>query len=117
MMKVKLQFQLVGKSDTYKKYLPATKLGEWTNENTLELIKDTVANYFGDRAVFVFHEETLRNNVVKYPKFFSAGWFVSQEKEPHELVVISHGDTMEEANKSVVEATKILDWNSLAVKI
>jgi hypothetical protein len=61
------------------------------------------------------HEDKMAN-AIKYPEFYAAGWFVDVNCES-ELVVVSHGDTMQEATNSMMEAVKLLDWNDLSATI
>lgn len=116
MIKVKLHFSLTGKTDQWKKYISRAH-ETFTNLDNLNLVKDMVFDHFGDRTVIVINEKLLINDVVPYPKFFSASWFVSNGPTPMELVVISHGSTMALANKSVVDNVGMLDWEKLAKRI
>ena len=117
MTKVKLCFTLVGKTNQYKSFLSDGKQMSWTNANTLQYVKDIVSEYFGSRAMFIINEKTLCEGSIYYPKYFSAGWFVSVDENPSELVLIAHSETMAIANKILTEYIKNIDWCSTAVKI
>jgi hypothetical protein len=115
MKKIKLHLTLVGKTDEWKKYIRSGE--EFSNANNLEYVRDIVKEQFGERPMFITNENTLRDDVVVYPKYFSAGWFISEEQPLAELVVIAHGESMEVANKAMLESVKKIDWTTLARKI
>lgn len=116
MIKVKLHFSLAGKTDQWKKYISKSR-ETFTNLDNLNFVKDMIYDHFGNRTIIIINEKTLTNDAVPYPKFFSAGWFVSDGAAPTELVVVSHGSTMALANKSMVDNVKMLDWDKLAKRI
>jgi len=121
MRKVRYSLVLVGKTARKDKQ----KLGgtePYTNAELLDLVKLDVEEHFGIRPVFVMDEELLPHKY-KYPNFYAAGWFVSDEtisNEPgmgSELVVVGHADTMEAAKKILLDKANSLDWENLAKTI
>jgi hypothetical protein len=62
------------------------------------------------------NEKFLINNNITYPNCYSAGWFLDDKCES-ELVVLAHGENMRDANQSVIEYIKTVNWRSLSVKI
>ncbi|KKK81597.1 hypothetical protein LCGC14_2811830 [marine sediment metagenome] len=118
MRKVKLHFTLVGNSYEWGRSIPKNVRLEWTNADNLEFVSDTVGDYFGKRALVIINEEILKNNAITYPKFYSAGWFISEDADDQsELVVVGHGENMAEANKSMIDSVSSLDWNTLSARI
>ena len=115
MTKIKLHFTLVGKTDEWKKFIRSDE--HFSNSDNMEYICDLVTSQFGKRPMFITSESTLRDDVVVYPKYFSAGWFVSEVNPLTELVVLAHGESMTAANKSVMEAVKRIDWSKLSKEI
>jgi len=61
-------------------------------------------------------EIVLRKSI--YPEFYAAGWFVSNRPVEagagSELVVVAHGDSIEEAQREVMRAVEKANWNYLA---
>lgn len=117
MLKVKLFFTLVGKSNAWSRNMAKDIRSEFGNADTLSYVRDTVAGQFGDRALVVVNEKSLENSKSNYPEFYSAGWFVSQGDNPMELVVVDHGNTMEAATKAMMESVKVIDWNSFSARV
>jgi len=116
-MRVKLHFTLVGKSKAWARNLPKGANVEVTNEDTLSYVRDTVADQFGDRALVIVNEHRLQDNSRTYPEYYAAGWFVSEDGERSELVIVDHGSTMEAATNAMMESVKVTDWPSLSAKI
>jgi len=116
-MRVKLHFTLVGRSEIWKRNMPKGMPMEFTNEDTLSFVRDIVADQFGDRALVVINEHLLRDNSRTYPEYYAAGWFISEDDEQSELVVIDHGSTMDAATKAMLESVKVVDWNSVSARI
>ena len=116
-MKVKLHFTLAGKSNMWKRHLPKGILLDSTDKDTLEYVKETVANQFGDRAMVIVNEHSLSKGVGSYPEYYVAGWFVSEDTNPVELVIVDHGRTMKDAQEAMLASVQVIDWTSYAVKI
>ena len=117
-MRVKLHLTLVGKSNSWKRNMPkGMSPAEFTNEDTLSFVRDTVADQFGDRALFIVNEHLLSEEARVYPEYYAAGWFVSEDGERTELVVVDHGSTMEAATKAMMESVKVIDWDSFSARI
>ena len=91
MIKVKLHFSLVGRAEMSKKSILNSDKNEFANSDMLDYIKDSVANYFGDRTMIIINKDMLVNNAITYPKFYSAGWFITEDMK-EELVVVGHGE-------------------------
>jgi len=118
MRKVKLHFTLVGKSFEWKRNMPKGAKIEFTNADNFEFVRDMVKDYFGDRALVMTNEHTLKNDVIPYPKYYSAGWFISEdEQRPSELVMVAHGETMADANKAMMDSIKSIDWDEKSIGI
>jgi len=115
-MKVKLHFTLVGKTDQWKKYIKSNRDG-FTNADNLDYVKGMVNDQFGERPLFIASENMLIDAAITYPKYFSAGWFVSEDNLRTELVIIGHGENMSVANKTMMDAIKTIDWTKLSAKI
>jgi hypothetical protein len=116
MIKVKMCFSLTGKTDAWKRLMKGSMI-EWTNTDTFDYVKDVVSEYFGRRALVIMNESMLKSGMINYPRYFAAGWFCDESLMPSELVVVAHGNTMEEANKTMIASVKNIDWANLAVKV
>ena len=116
MTKVKLHFTLVGNSKAWQKIIANGASINWTNKDTFNYVVDTVADYFGNRSMIIANEKLLTEDAINYPKFYSAGWFISEDNT-RELVVIGHGDTMDSANKLMMDSIKAADWEKSSVSI
>lgn len=117
MRKVQLYFTLVGKSNAWERGLQKDEIARFTNKYRVEMIRDIVSNQFGNRAIIITNEDRLKNSISTYPKFYSAGWFVSQDDDESELVVVGHANTMEAATKTMLEAVKLVDWDEFSARI
>lgn len=111
MTKIKLHFTLTGKTDEWKKYFRGES---FSNKDNLEYIRDIVIGQFGKRPMLIANEKILSDDVVVYPKYFAAGWFISDDSPLAELVVIAHGETMDVANKAMMETVRKVDWDGTA---
>ncbi|MFA5024209.1 MAG: hypothetical protein WC523_04595 [Patescibacteria group bacterium] len=117
MIKVKLYFTLTGKTDEWRQYIsPDIRVG-WRNSNTLDYVKDIITKQFGQRPTSYINEKNLANDSVPYPRYFSAGWFISDGDETKELVVVTHGESMEKANKLLMHHIKTIDWDNLSKEV
>ena len=116
MRKIALHFTLVGKSNSWERGLSIDTIHQHANKDRLAIVKKMVADQFGERALVVANEKALSNILANYPGYFAAGWFISEDAED-ELVMVGHGDSMEAANLSMMEAIKNVDWDQMAVKI
>ena len=110
MTKIKLHFTLTGKTDQWKKYIHEN----FSNNDNLEYVRDLVIGQFGKRPMFIANEHTLRNDAMAYPRYYSAGWFISDDRPLAELVVVAHGESMSAANKSMMDAVLKSDWDQEA---
>lgn len=110
MQRVRLYNTLVGRSEAWKRNLPKDPFREYTNDDTFLMVKDAVIDQFGNRSLMFVDEESVRNGIALYPKFYSAGWFVSLNETPRELVIICHDNTMEGATKKVMETIQNTNW-------
>lgn len=115
MKKVKLHFTLVGKSESWKRKMPHELLKEATNQDTLTFVRNTVSDRFGNRALVMVDEDKLL--LGPYPKFYSAGWFISEGDNASELVVVHHGSTMDLATKSMLNYVCNVDWDNIAATV
>lgn len=109
-IKVKMYFRLAGKS-----YKEIKVDGE---KKSIYVAEDAVESQFGDRPLFISQKYIDE----KYPKMFSAAWLISDQRTDgtegnSELVVLAHGDTMEEANNNMLKSVKNADWFSNARNI
>mgnify|MGYP001438159986 CR=1 FL=1 len=98
----------------WKKYI---KNEEFSNADNLTYVKDLVVDQFGKRPTYIVNEKLLCDDVLRFPKFFSARWFVSVGEAKKELVVLAHGETMELATATIDSAIKNLDWEDWAKSI
>lgn len=115
MKQVRLNFSLVGKTNQFLKQFPKTEIDNVLNEVVLDMVKEQVNFHFGNRACFVHDQATLELSG-KYPEYYAAGWFVSEDSPGHgtDLVVIGHGESMKSAQQAVMDAVRSTDWDSLA---
>jgi hypothetical protein len=116
-MRVRLNLTLVGRADMWKRNIPKGTQFEDSNKNTLLFVKNIVADQFGDRAITIIDENNLSDDIYSYPKYYAAGWFVSEGDNPTELVVVDHGESMELAVKAMLSSVTTIDWNSLSIGI
>ena len=116
MIKVKLNFTLVGKTDEWKKYIQKDSNVAWSNADTLDYVKGIITKQFGNRPMAFVNEKNLINDAMPYPRYFSAGWFISEDNTK-ELVIITHGESFEKANKLLLHHIKSIDWDNLARNI
>lgn len=116
-MKVRIYFTLVGKSNIWKRHLSKLTALDFANTDTLEYVRETVANQFGDRALVIVNEDKLKDGSGSYPEYFAAGWFVSEEDNPQELIVVDHGNSMESAVKAMMSSVKTIGWQTYSVRI
>ena len=112
MTKIKLHFTLTGKTDQWKRYIRGEQ--SFSNNDNVEYVRDLVVGQFGKRPLFITNESTLRSDIVVYPKYYSAGWFISDDSPLAELVVVAHGESMAAANKSMMETVTKIDWDRQA---
>jgi len=118
MRKVRLQFTLAGQSAIFMRGMPKHTASEIKNSEIFDYVRGVVANRFGDRAIHMVDEKSLKFNPTKYPKYFSAGWFVSDDAENvSELVVVAHSDNFEHANRKMMDAVCNVEWDLLAVNV
>lgn len=116
-MKVRLYFTLVGKSNEWKRASRPNLDLDFTNASTLDFVRDRVASQFGERALVIVNDNLLKNDARVYPEYYAAGWFISEEDNPRELVVVDHGSSMEEANRAMMKSVSMVDWDSHSVRI
>ena len=113
-LSVQVPFILIGKS----KEIPAIELPlGWSNSNTLEMVKEKVAFHFGSRAMHVVNEDDLLPDNKMYPEFYAAGWFHTIDSPMTELVIISHGHTMESARRNLFTYVPDVPWNEVCCKV
>ena len=117
MRKVKLAFTLIGRTDEYSRHIDRDSIGTTTNNDVVDYIRKTVVEYFGDRAINLLQQKTTRDETVTIPKYYAAGWLVSDGENPSELVVINYGTTFEDASKKMLDAVRNTDWDKLSVRI
>lgn len=116
--KVSLGLVLVGHSANRQKVQDV----DWTNKEKLEFVKSMVADHFTDKAIYVPDEQRLNMGIGKYPEFYSAGQFISTDgvgdtTGSSVLVVVGHGESMELANKSMMDSVRSVSWDNHAANI
>ena len=117
--KVRINFTLVGKA------CPDFKpIKDISNKEIFYWIESKVQDHFGkERPLFFIEEKSLLMEARRYPGFYSAGWFVSDdpitdsEGVGSELVVIAHGESMKTAQSAMMIAVGNTDWDNLAKNI
>lgn len=114
MRQVRVNFNLVGNTSQFTRLLKDFDKELITNDTILDQIKEQVAYHFGDRAIMVHNEDSLMYG--SYPEYYAATWFVSEETGVHgtDLIVVAHGDNMQDAQNTVLNAVRMADWESLA---
>ena len=108
MIQVKVNHTLVGRTGKGKK-----ELDDRTNSERLDGVLKFVKDQFGDRPFHILDGNLLLNDSRRYPNFFAAGWFFSEDKAT-ELVVIGHGNSLENARGYLMNSMKNVDWKNLA---
>ena|SRR5690348_17761961 len=110
-MQVKSNYTLVGRTGKGKK-----ELDERTNSERLDDVLKVIKGQFGDRPLFILDGNLLIEETRKYPHFFAAGWFFSEDKKT-ELIVVGHGNSLSNAREYMVNSVSNLDWESLAKNV
>jgi hypothetical protein len=116
--KVKISLTLVGRS-----HFGYDKFKDLSNEEILFMIENQIIDQFGKRPLFIHDKESVSFEAQKYPKFYAAGWFVSEEPVTDtdgigsELVVVAHGEDMKTARLSMMRAVSMVKWNKFAKNI
>lgn len=117
--KVRVNVTLVGKARPKFK-----SLKDLTNKEIFYWMESQVLDQFGsERPLFICDEEMVLIEGRKYPEFYSAGWFVSDDPVSgtegigSELVVVAHGDSMKSAQEAVMAAIGNTSWDNLAKNI
>lgn len=115
MRQVSLNFSLVGKTNQFVSQFPKAERDNILNDVILDMVKEQVNFHFGDRACVV-HNEAALGFAGRYPEYYAAGWFVSEDSPGHgsDLVVIAHGESMKSARNEMMEAVRVTDWEELA---
>lgn len=113
MRQVTLQFTLVG--NTRFEGMPK----DYTNQDKLLRVKDTVLHQFGDRPIAFVDEFYLNQESIRYPSYFIAGWFISKESLAgsnvgSELVLIAHGNSMKNARDNLMNGIRNIEWDKNA---
>lgn len=107
MIPVVLKFYMVGKTGDVENPLP--------NSEKFNCMLDQVYDQFGQRNVVVVNEKNLLEERAPFPKFYSAGWFVSETRVKEntcgsDLIVIACGDTMRSAKSKMLKNLVNMDW-------
>lgn len=116
--KVKISLILIGKSR-----FNYNKSKESNNEEILSMIENQVVEQFGERPLFVVDRESVALDINSYPKFYAAGWFISDDPitdtsgVASELIVIAHGENMKTARASLMDAVSSIQWDNFAKNI
>ena len=116
--KVQINSTLVAR--TYHSF---NEVKDFSNESILYLVESQINFHFGKRPLLISDRELVLINRRKYPQFYAAGWFVSNEprdetnKNGSELVVVAHGEDMKSAKEAMIRAAENSDWNNLAGNI
>jgi len=115
MRQVRLNFSLVGKTNQFIGQFPKAERDSLLNDVVLDMVKEQVKFHFGDRACTV-HNESALGFIGKYPEYYAAGWFVSEDtpRNGTDLIVIAHGESMKSARNAMMEAVRMTDWDNLA---
>lgn len=107
-IQVKITHTLLGRTGKGKK-----EIDERTNSEKLDGVLKAVKDQFGDRPVYVLDGNLVIEDSRKYPYFFAAGWFYSEDRTS-ELVVVGHGNSLASAREYLMNSVKGIDWESLA---
>jgi hypothetical protein len=116
--KVKISLTLVGRS-----HFGHNKFKDFSNEEILFMVESQIVEQFGKRPLFIHDKKNVSRENYDYPKFYAAGWFVSDdpvtdtEAIGSELVVVAHGDDMKSARDTMMRAISTVDWDNLAKNI
>ena len=116
---VKLDFLLTGKS-----YKDKRNILPMNNKQIHACMLNQIQDHFGDRPVYVSSKFVIISEEnFNYPEFYAAGWFVSsnpisgQVGKGSELVVVAHGNNVENARKNLMTAVGNTPWDELAKNI
>ena len=115
--KVKL-FTLVGYSNRDPK-----SILDMDSRQTHACVLNQIEERFGERPAWwiVTDDSTIKSP--NYPKFYAAGWLISTEPLidtkgiGSELLILTHGNSMELANTNLTFAINRLSWDTLAKNI
>ena len=108
MIQVKINHTLVGRTGRGKK-----EADDRTNSERLDGVLKMIKGQFGDRPLFILDGNLLIEETRKYPYFFAAGWFLSEDKKS-ELVIVGHGSSLANAQEYMLNSAKNVDWESLS---
>jgi len=125
--KVRLLFILTGRSHRDKR-----AINEMDSRETHACMLNQISERFGERPIHITTKNSRTVNSLAYPEFYAAGWFVTVPAEPEvpaepgdepaleveekesELVVVSHGDSMDRAQKNLMAGVQNVAWDELA---
>ena len=116
--KVKINSTLIGRS-----HFGHDKFKDLSNEEILFMIENQIIEQFGKRPLFIHDKENVSFEGQKYPEFYAAGWFISEEPVidtdgvGSELVVVAHGEDMGSAKSSMMRAISMVEWDKFAKNI
>lgn len=116
--KVTINLTLVGRT-----YRNAKELEEFSKLEIFLGIQEQIKDQFGERAILMSDEDSVTFGKSKYPEFYAAGWFISDqptldnEGAGSELVVVAHGNSMEVAKEAMMKSVAYANWDELAANI
>jgi hypothetical protein len=108
MKQVSVMFKLSGRSVKTSNYDEAEN---FTLADVYESVKGQVEFNFGKRPML------FANNSTSGLGFYSAGWFLSQDAEPTELVVVAYGGSMANATKNMFSYVSNVEWDKVAKSV
>lgn len=102
-------------------YIGKTAQNEQTAQEHLDFVLGEVRKQFGqNRPLFVVNKTRLLNGL-KYPTHFAAGWFwgggINNPNHTSELVVVAHGDSLEDARKNLMNGMSNVYWQEDALDV
>jgi hypothetical protein len=84
----------------------------YSNPEKAAMVKDYVKQNFWCCEPYIQNEDLLLDEYRPYPAFFAAGWFVVPSgQELKQALIVVHGDSMEEANKKLLNTAGKVDWS------
>jgi hypothetical protein len=104
-------------------YMNFKEIQDISNRDMLEFVKNQISSHFGERPIKISDESILTLIGHRYPEFYAAGWFISDDPitntdgKGSELVIVAHGDSMKAAQKAMMLGVEMASWDSVAKNI
>ena len=82
------------------------------NQEKAALVDSYVKQFFWCCEPYVYNEDTLLDEHHPYPEYFAAGWYVVPAGiELKQVLLVVHGNSMEDATHNLTSAASKVDWS------